>query len=244
MGETMSDVTIDVEDPITSNTNSNGPTHDTNDTPDEILFSFDMADQPERKPSLNAQGYEIGVCRVCGGEAATRQPRTTATASDIPSRPKQIDKPRTRKGQPTADEWNTRIFSKGVLIVTSLVAAGAIRRYNINDPNDAIRDQLEATDDEAKSIARPIGRFVATTGFNKRMGRQVLDNSDLLDAAFSLYEWYDRVNKTLRTFATQTHLASVSPIREGGNANVTTEPTTTNDGNPGDFPDFGPPPII
>jgi hypothetical protein len=224
---------------------------------DDVLFTVDMTDQPpaERSRSTNSQGYELGICRVCGDEATTpsatycaehrtRQPKGQTdtlppSGTTTVTRPKGAVKGGRKGSQPTADEWSSRIFDKAIILVTALIASSAVRRYQINDPTDQVADSLTATDDEARRIAKPLGRFVSGTGFNKQYGRKILDNSDLIDAGFALYDWYDRVNKTLRTFSTQSHLATVSPIHPEGVAN---EPTVTQTGNPGpgSFPDFGP----
>jgi hypothetical protein len=222
---------------------------------DGALFTVDIGGETERTRALNAQGYEKGVCRVCGDEASTpqgtyctehrtRQPKgqtdTLAPSGNATvTGPKR--EPKFRKGaQPTADEWSSRIFDKGVILITALIASSAVRRYQINDPQDQVADTLTATDDEARRIAKPLGRFVSGTGFNKKHGRKILDNSDLIDAGFALYDWYDRVNKTLRTFANQQpHLATVTSIVPEGVINEPTQPQTGNPG-PGSFPDFGP----
>lgn len=224
----MSDVTIDL------------------DSDSEVLFTADIAPQEPRR-SVNQQGYELGVCRVCGAEAASRagtyceEHRTRAPKGSGTSTVAKAQRTPRKGVAPTGDEWSGKLFGKAVLILTSLFAASSIRRYNINDPNEQIQDALTATDEECRAIAKPLGRVLAGTSFNKRYGRKVLDNSDLLDAGFALYDWYDRVNKTLKTFAGQTHLASVQPIRP-----ETREPTadeayqaTVQPGSPGgDFPDF------
>ncbi len=215
---------------------------------------------------------ERGRCRVCGEAATTErstycadhktpQSRSSQTgvtdtlpkAGTTPERPVGVERPKQsqgrtptgRKGAPSADEWSSKIFDKSVILVTAMVAASAVRRYNVNDPDDKIADTLTATDDEARRIARPVSRFMAGTNLNRRVGRKVLDNSDLLDAGFALYDWYDRVNKTLKTFAGQTHLASVTNIRPEGAPDEPTVTPTANTGTAGgDFPDFGPPPLV
>jgi hypothetical protein len=200
------------------------------DTAEEVVSTeIDFNAPRERRRSLNAQGYETGICRVCGQEAATRQGTyceehrtrqtrsepsgetpTTITGTDTVKR----TTTRTPRGAPTGDEWSTKVFDKVLILLSALLAGSMVRRYGLNDPNDAIADSLTMESDEAKRIAKPMGRFMAGTKFSKTRGRQVLENSDLLDAGFALYDYFDRINKTLRQYATTPQpLASVSPIR-------------------------------
>jgi ribosomal protein L40E len=180
-----------------------------------------------QKRKTNRQGFELGVCRVCGAEAPTdratycdehKQARpkkgTARQAPETPAATESVKRPpRPGKGAPSGDEWSTKIFDKTVILLTALLAGSMVRRYELNDPDDAIADALTMTNDEARRVARPLGRFVAGTDLNKRYGRKVLDNSDLLDAGFALYDYVERVNSTLRGLqAQQRPLASVSPI--------------------------------
>jgi hypothetical protein len=211
---------------------------------------------PEPKVRTNSEGLELGVCRVCGDEATgpnatycaehrTRQPRATEGGTDSqPSQPtgtaKVLRPSRSGKGAPTADEWNNKLFQKVVGAFTDVVASQLVRRYNLNDPTGEIADSLAMTNEEAGRVAKPIGRFMAGTALNKRIGRKVLDNSDLVDAAFAMYDWYDRVNKTLRG-KTPAQLASVTPIQRPaqGGEYVENEPEATGSGIPdGGFPNL------
>jgi hypothetical protein len=214
------------------------------------------ATPPEREEKVryNPEGLQLGVCRVCGDEAAspqgtycadhkTRQPRGEAAqpAQTQPSGTATVKRTRSPsgKGAPTADEWNNKLFRKVVGVVTDVVAANLVRRYQINDPTGEIAEQLSMTDDEAANVARPLGRAVAGSQLNRRIGRKVLDNSDLLDAGFALYDWYDRVNKTLQGNS-RPPLASVHPIANvptSGGEDATSEPEDTGGYNPPrDFP--------
>ena len=227
----------------------------------DTVIEYDLGEslvQPEREPARNGQGYILGVCRHCGDQASTPSStycddhRTKAqregivtTSTSLPTGTASVKRPERQPARgktPSGDEWTTKVFDKGIIVLTTLFAASAIRRYNVNDPSGALEDELTATDEEARAIAKPLGRVMAASGLNKRYGRKVLDNSDLIDAGIALWDWYDRVNKMLKSFAGQerTHLASVSPIvPTGGETIEQTDPQASSVGQP--FPDFGPP---
>ncbi len=221
------------------------------DTGEAITTTIDFT-QParERKPQVTQDGYEKGVCRVCGQEAATpsgtycaeHKTRQTKTSEGglPPSGTTTVARTRTGRGAPTGEEWSSRVFDKLIILLSALLAGSMIRRYQLNDPNDAIADSLTMEGDEARRIARPLGRFMAGTTFSRKQGRKVLENSDLLDAGFALYDYWDRVNKTLRQYTATPKLASVSPIvpsTEGGESGPS-EQETTDTGWTGEFPSF------
>jgi hypothetical protein len=202
---------------------------ETGDTVIETSIDFDRP--RERQGTRNAQGYVIGVCRVCDQPASTpsstycadhktRQSRSDSgearALQDVVTGTDTVKRTTTRtpRGAPTGDEWSTKVFDKVLILLSALLAGSMVRRDGLNDPNDAIADSLTMESDEAKRIAKPMGRFMAATKFSKTRGRQVLENSDLLDAGFALYDYFDRINKTLRQYATTPQpLGSVSPIR-------------------------------
>ncbi len=221
----------------------------------EVDFSRNGTERPPRR---NADGYELGVCRACGQEASTpqgtycdehktRQRKTSGEGVAAPTGTDKVTPPkpvRTGKGAPSGDEWSAKVFDKLCIMGTMLFAGAMVRRYNLNDPDDGIADSLAMTDDEARRVAKPLGRFMAGTKFSKTQGRKVLENSDLLDAAFALYDYTDRVNKTLRTYTTNQPLASVTPMRqpaqspEGGAPDGPTQQETPELRIDGDFPDL------
>ena len=233
-------------------------TGDLIDQAEPITTTIDFAPQPrERKPQYDDQGNEKGVCRVCGNVASTpngtycaehKTRQTKASTSDgganTPSGTgtTPVSRPRTGRGAPTGEEWSGKVFDKLIILLSALLAGTMVRRYQLNDPNDAIADALTMEGDEARRIARPLGRYMAGTSFSKKQGRRILENSDLLDAGFALYDYWDRVNKVLRAhIQTQPHLASVTPIvpEPEGVQHGPIEPQTTGDGEPvGDFPNL------
>lgn len=198
------------------------------DTGEAIVTTLDFNPPPrERTVQYDGAGNVKGVCRVCGLDAATpsgtycadhktRQRAQTEAPSGTPVGTTSVVKPprSTGRGAPTGDEWASRVFDKLIILLSALLAGSMIRRYGVNDPNDNIADILTMEGDEARRVARPLGRFMAGTKFSKTQGRKVLENSDLLDAGFALYDYWDRVNKTLRQYTSTPTLASVSNIRE------------------------------
>lgn len=227
------------------------------DTDEAITTTIDFS-PPAREPGVrrNADGYEIGVCRVCGNDSATpsgtycadhktRQTKPSVGEDGaVPPGNATVSRPTARRagrGAPTGDEWSTKVFDKVVILMSALLAASMVRRYGLNDPNDDIADSLTMEGDEARRIARPLGRFMAGTSFSKKQGRRVLENSDLLDAGFALYDYFDRVNRTLRLHTAGVPLASVTNIREEGETSGPIEQETAQFGGPGDFPDFSVP---
>ncbi len=212
MGEAVTDLLADEAEEVTT------------------VIDFDAPVVRERKPYLNSQGFEMGVCRVCGQQASTasstycpehktRQSKSQSPGNGegqtvSPSGTQRVSRPRASgRGAPNADEWSSKVFTKVAIIITTLYASSMVSRMGINDPDEAIVDALSMTDDEARRVAKPIGRFIAGTDLNKRMGRKVLDNSDLLDAAFALYDWQQRSQAMLKQYQGTSPLAVVSPIR-------------------------------
>lgn len=214
-----------------------------------ITTTIDFAPTVRESKRTNPDGLELGVCRVCGQEAAgpsgtycaehkTRQAK--GSESPVGTGAVSVSRPaRSGRGAPTGEEWSSKVFDKAVILVTALFAGSMVRRYGLNDPNDAIADSLTMEAEEARRVARPLGRYIAGTNFSRKQGRKVLENSDLLDAGFALYDYFDRVNKTLRQYTANATLASVTPIRtpEGGDDGQT-EQAATDSGFSGDFPDL------
>lgn len=204
----------------------------------------------ERKPQY-VDGYEKGVCRDCGQVASTpngtycaehkRRQTKPSEGGATPPGTQSVSRARTGRGAPTGDEWSTKVFDKAIILLSALLAGSMVRRYGLNDPNDAVADSLTMEAEEARRVAKPLGRFMAGTNFSRKQGRKILENSDLLDAGFALYDYVDRVNKTLRQYtAQQPPLATVTPIREpegGTNGPLEQEATQSGDGG-GDFPNL------
>lgn len=185
-----------------------------------------------------ADGLEKGVCSECGAKAVTwnstkcadhripgeatshkaapaPKPSSHAQGKAAPAGAAAVARPaRPGRGAPTADEWASKFLDKTAILITALIAGSMVRRYNVNDPDDRIADSLTMTSDEAHSVARPLARVLAGSQLSKNYGRKVIDNSDLLDAGFALYDYFERVNSTLRGMAVPAApLASVTPFR-------------------------------
>ncbi|MDA8385414.1 MAG: hypothetical protein M0Z88_04035 [Actinomycetota bacterium] len=89
-------------------------------------------------------------------------------------------------------EQTSKLFGKILLYLSVLIALALIK----GDPmaeDDRAKDELVARlqldGDQSRSIMHPVARLVQPTKVWHNYGRQVIEHSDMLDAAVAIYEW-------------------------------------------------------
>jgi hypothetical protein len=114
-------------------------------------------------------------------------------------------------------EGLTTLAGKLFFGLTLMWAWWALRRAKVPDPNGEIADSLAFTDDEAVSVGRPVARFFASTEPGRRLAPIIVENSDMLDAGFALFDWHRRTSKLWDEISSQGWAQTQTP----------TQPTTT-----------------
>lgn len=165
-----------------------------------------------------------GFCRVCGVELDDKRKRWCDDHKGQGNKlPKISSNKEPRKGKTAATSELTTVFGKLLLLITAAYAWSQLRRMNVRDPGGAFAESLAMTDDEAESVARPIARAFNSSPVGVRYGRKIVDNSDLIDAGFALYEWYQRQSQMLEGLAAQVRKAQPDNVREMRTSNVPVE---------------------
>jgi hypothetical protein len=95
-----------------------------------------------------------------------------------------------RAGPPTSDDL-AKALGRGVTLTTLGMATLAVETDpHIAPGDDSTRDwlidKLTLPEKAAHDVMRPVGRLIAPTGLNKRYGRGVVENVDVLGSFFEL----------------------------------------------------------
>lgn len=152
-----------------------------------------------------------GVCEVCGN--ATRSNRVKkcddckAAAAAAPKQDKVQDSPKRNISVPVKRVGGTvtptkaaGTFAKLVILISVAWAWSAVKRYGIPDIDGTLAETLAFTDEEAADIARPLGRLSMSTPQSAKVVAPIVENDDLIDAGFALWEWRKRVDATLARY--------------------------------------------
>lgn len=135
-------------------------------------------------------GHRARAHKYRNPDRPNQQPKSTRSAADDEARPvlsvvSDMAAEVGGKGVPTEGQL-AAAFGRGVSVASLAVAAYAVE----TDPtlrNQAERDEVEAflmlSPKAARDIMAPVGRALAPTSFNRRYGRQVVDNIDVVGAA-------------------------------------------------------------
>ena len=93
-------------------------------------------------------------------------------------------------------EWigfiSEKVLSYGVTVYVSWLTSP------FKDLTDAECEALLMTSKERSDVARPLGKALAKTGLNARYGRAIMDAGDVIDALFSLADWFSRTRPILK----------------------------------------------
>lgn len=93
------------------------------------------------------------------------------------------------KGAPTEDQL-TRAFGRGLGMVSIAVASYAVetdpRQPMTPDQEEQLTDYLALSPEGARDLMAPIGRMFHRTSLNRRYGRQIVDNVDVVSSVAEL----------------------------------------------------------
>lgn len=203
------------------------------------LETIQIPDDSDAQLEINVGA---GFCKVCGKELDDGRKRYCDDHKGSQGKLPKVGSTKDRSagskaGKTAATSELTTVFGKILLLITAAYAWSQLRRMQVRDPGGAFAEALAMTDEEADAVARPIARAFNSSAAGVRYGRKIVDNSDLIDAGFALYEWYQRqtqmleglaqqVRKTNTQFAPSQERASSESaqqdqaIREQGGANV------------------------
>lgn len=167
--------------------------------------------QDEYVIDVSSSATGPGYCKVCGNEADG--PRTTycedhrpapsgtkAQGKSLAQRNKSNSSAKPRNSASISDKKAAGSFAKLFIIISAIWAWTALRRYGIPDLTGQLSEELAFTDEEAADIARPVGRFMMSNSTTARIVGPIVENDDLVDAAFAVWEWQKRVNATLAQY--------------------------------------------
>ncbi|MGH7239171.1 MAG: hypothetical protein ACREHG_03785 [Candidatus Saccharimonadales bacterium] len=121
-------------------------------------------------------------CAECG-------PKRPATSAKRPSRSAPT-------GTITAGRAS-ETFAKLIIIITAIYAYGVVRRRELPDPGGKLAEELAMTDAEALPIARVIGRMASSNTHVAKAIGPLVDNDDLIDAAFAMWDYTRRTHEVL-----------------------------------------------
>lgn len=123
----------------------------------------------------------------------------------------------TSTAAPTATEL-TKAFARGIGTLSTLGAAYAAE----TDPTitseadrDAVTDYLSLSPDAAKEIAYPFARVFGRTKLNKKYGRSVVDNIDVVSAGAELVQYAVRWRRYLGERKRRQGLPAAAPEIKG-----------------------------
>lgn len=91
-----------------------------------------------------------------------------------------------RKGTPSADDLTkvfTRVYEYATTYAATIVVESDPRDLNDDDRNRIATD-LAGSPADGAAVLTPMARLLAKTSLNKQYGRDLIDNSDVLDAIF------------------------------------------------------------
>lgn len=167
---------------------------------DEVVIQWDPSTANE------------GVCEVCG--AATRSNRVkkcddckqAAKVTPIRQDTTQDNKRRDVKvkvakvGGTVTPTKAAGTFAKLVILISVAWAWSAVKRYGIPDLDGSLAEELAFTDEEAADIARPLGRLSMSNSASAKVVAPIVENDDLIDAGFAIWEWRKRVDQVLAQY--------------------------------------------
>lgn len=132
--------------------------------------------------------------------------KATATAKDPEATAREVlvdalDKPTPTNSAkpPTLKEWDA-LLGPLIVLLTSTVAFRALSHRDQPDLSPEERDALNKeyerlclSDDEAEQLAKPLTRLLASSSVNEKWGRALMNNADLLMAAWVAWDFSQRV---------------------------------------------------
>jgi len=161
----------------------------------------DGCDRPARKGSAY-------YCDEHSGQARAKRPikggaKAREAAEDVTTPAREIasialdqrnDKAPPTKA-PTMDEWEKVLFPI-LIFLTHTIAFGAVSHRQQPGMTPDERAEVEATyealcmsDDDVAAVMHPLVRMWTRTSVNEKYGRYLLENADIVFAAYVLFEW-------------------------------------------------------
>lgn len=156
---------------------------------------------------MGDSGVAPGYCLDCGEPLPNRQSKRCADCRGktavTPAKPKSTTKKTHTAARRTGTVTVAKAsgsFAKLFIILSAIWAYAAVKRYGIPDLDGSLSEELAFTDEEAADIARPIGRFTMSNSTTAKIVGPIVENDDLIDAAFAIWEWQKRINQTLAQY--------------------------------------------
>lgn len=166
----------------------------------------------------------VGTCTVCGN--ATRSNRVkkcddckagdAARSSTTPAVKRAPAVKVTKVGGTITPTKAAGSFAKLLILISVAWAWSAVKKYGIPDVDGSLAETLAFTDEEAADLARPLGRLSMSNSTTAKAIAPIVENDDLIDAAFSLWEWRKRVDQELARYRGN----MIADNQRGGAVNV------------------------
>lgn len=156
--------------------------------PDDMLTGRRRSSAPKPPKFCDVCGVELEDRRSnrCAEHKETKTVRERATSGASKRRG------RAKGLSPDIADGLTSVAAKLLFLITLMYAWAMLRRNRVPDPDGNIAEQMAMTDDEATIVGRVLSRFFASSDVGKRLAPSIVQNEDLIDAAFVTYEWYKR----------------------------------------------------
>jgi hypothetical protein len=164
----------------------------------------------------------------------TRKPRssTTSVAQRASSK---VATP--RKGSAAAFEKQAAgTFAKLLVIITVGIAWGRIRRMGIPDPEGNLAEELSMLPEEAEPIAKVIARFTTSNATTAKIVKPLVENEDLVDAGFAIWEYNKRQSEILSQYQRTT--VQEVPANNGTPRQARGSESESDGGGDGGVPEF------
>lgn len=169
-------------------------------TPDEEMIEVELSIPEPGTPSYDERQVK-GHCVICGKATGDGRRKYCDEHQGAKKLPKATNRTGARKrGNSEKSATNGELagsLGKLLVIFTLILAWYQLRGRRIPDPNGDIAERIAFSDEESVAIARPLARVINTTDTGIRYGKTLVDNSDLVDATFAMWQWYKRMNETL-----------------------------------------------
>lgn len=167
-----------------------------------------------------------GFCETCGNPTKSARVKTCDDCKAIAKANRQdttqdnkrrdVKVPVRRVGGAVTPTKAAGTFAKLVILISVAWAWSAVKRYGIPDPTGDLAETLAFTDEEAADIGRPLGRLSMSNASAAKFVAPVVENDDLIDAGFAIWEWRKRVDQELARYKGN----MIADNQRGGGANV------------------------
>lgn len=180
---------------------------------DEVMVTMNMGTEPGFCESCGQPTRSARVKKCDDCKAAAKPPKQDRT-QDSPRRDVKVKVPRV--GGTVTPTKAAGTFAKLVILISVAWAWNAVRRYGIPDVDGSLAETLAFSDEEAADIARPLGRLAMSNSSSARVVAPIVENDDLIDAGFAIWEWRKRVDQALSQYKGN----MIADNQRGGTPNV------------------------